>query len=96
MLNNTMKELTPEEKESAISIPATSMYERKPNIQKAQESIPDESTYKGEEDAAAEGWLRLSMLVGGFQLADIVAAIAQCLLSLVRSDDCRNRNSRDH
>jgi hypothetical protein len=40
MSNNNMRELSPEEKESAISTPATSIYEPNPNNQKAEELRP--------------------------------------------------------
>jgi len=36
-----MRELSPEEKKSAISTPATSMYGPNPNNQKAEELSPD-------------------------------------------------------
>jgi hypothetical protein len=41
MSNNNMRELSPEGKESAVSNPATSIYEPNPNNQKAEELSPD-------------------------------------------------------
>lgn len=74
MLNNTIRELTPAEKESTMSTTALSMYEPSPTIQQAQESIPNDSTEE-EEKAAAEGAVEIEY-ASGFKLVAVVAALA--------------------
>ena len=69
MLHDTRKELPPEEKESTISTPATSMYEDNQIRQKAEESSPDHDTNEGG-GTADVGY------ASGFKLLAVVVALA--------------------
>lgn len=73
MSDNHTRELTPEEKESTMSTPATSMYEPNLSSKKEQDSIPGEGT-DTEADPAVNG--DELVYVGGLKLAAIVVALA--------------------
>lgn len=62
-----MLELTPEEKASTVSSPATSTYEPNPDSQKTQETVPDD----GINEVAVE-----VEYASGFKLGAVVAALA--------------------
>jgi MFS transporter, DHA2 family, glioxin efflux transporter len=68
MSDNNMRELSPEEKESTISTPATSIYEPNPNNQKAEQLSPDDKR-----GATSELGVEYA---SGFKLAVVVMALA--------------------
>lgn len=75
MSNNPARELTPEEKESTLSTPATSMYEPNPSGNKARESIPDEGTDVEDNHVDNEAAVEVEY-ASGLKLGAIVVALA--------------------
>jgi hypothetical protein len=67
-----MRELSPEEKESTGSTPATSMYEQNPNNRKTQESTPDSGTDE-ERETTTEPEIEYA---SGFKLVAVILALA--------------------
>jgi hypothetical protein len=72
MSNNTVRELSLEEKESTFSTPATSMFEPNPTSRKAQEPIADDGTEEEREFTVENA----TEYASGFKLVAVVLALA--------------------
>ena len=72
MSNNAMRELSPEEKQSTISTPATSMYGQNANTQKIAKSVSDNDS---DQETSATAELEIEY-ASGLKLVAIILALA--------------------